>query len=105
MTPTSAHKIDAASAQRGEHGQIVLAAGTSVAMRAWRDEAPGEPKALTTREYDTVGYVLRGRAELHCGGDIVTLGEGDSYLVPRGIAHTYKILATFSAVEAISPPA
>jgi mannose-6-phosphate isomerase-like protein (cupin superfamily) len=73
-------------------------------MRAWRDEEPGEPKPLTTREYDTVGYVLRGRAELHCGDDIVALAEGDSYLVPRGIAHTYNILETFSAVEATSPP-
>lgn len=73
-------------------------------MRAWRDEEPGEPKPLTTREYDTVGYVLRGRAELHCGGDIIPLTEGDSYLVPRGFAHTYNILETFSAVEATSPP-
>lgn len=105
MIPTSAHKIDAASAQRGAHGQIVLAAGTTVAMRAWRDEVPGEPKPLTTREYDTVGYVLAGRAELHCGDEIVALAPGDSYLVPRGIAHTYKILESFSAVEATSPPA
>jgi len=104
MIPTSAHKIEAASARRGDHGQIVLATGTNVAMRAWRDEEPGEPKPLTTREYDTVGYVLRGRAELHCGDDIVALAEGDSYLVPRGIAHTYNILETFSAVEATSPP-
>ncbi len=105
MIPTSAHKIDAASAPRGEHGQIVLAAGTDVAMRAWRDEPPGEPKPFTTREYDTVGYVLRGRAELHCGGEVIALAEGDSYLVPRGLAHTYTILERFSAIEATSPPA
>lgn len=105
MIPTSAHKIDSASAPRDDAGAYVLAAGTNVAMRAWRDEAPGEPKALTTREYDTVGYVLGGRAELHCGGDVVALGPGDSYLVPHGIAHTYKVLETFSAIEATSPPA
>lgn len=105
MNATSAHKIDSAAAPRGEHGQIVLARGQSIAMRAWQNEAPGEPKAPTTRAYDTVGYVLAGRAELHCGGEILSLAAGDSYLVPRGISHTYKILESFSAVEATNPPA
>lgn len=105
MNTTSANKIKAATATRGTHGQLVLAAGTNVAMRAWHDEQPGDPKPLTTREYETLGYVLKGRAELHCGSDVIELEPGDSYLVPRGIAHTYKILETFSAVEATSPRA
>ncbi|GAC1301033.1 MAG: cupin domain-containing protein [Vulcanimicrobiaceae bacterium] len=105
MRTTSAHTIASATAERGPDGHIVLAGGTNVALRAWRDEEPGEPKPLTTREYDTVGYVLRGRAELHCGGEHFVLTDGDSYFVPRGIAHTYRILESFSAVEATSPPA
>lgn len=83
----------------------MLATGTQIAMRAWRDEAPGEPKPMTTRDYETVGYVLAGRAELHRGNDVISLATGDSYVVPRGVAHTYRILETFSAVEATSPPA
>lgn len=103
MIPTSAHKIDSTSTARDASGAYTLATGSHVAMRAWRDELPGEPKALTTREYDTVGYVLEGRAELHCGGEIIALAKGDSYLVPHGIAHTYKILERFSAIEAMGP--
>lgn len=105
MIPTSAHKIDSASAIADASGALRLVVGTTIAMRMWRDEEPGEPKPLTTREYDTVGYVLAGRAKLHCGGETTTLAKGDSYLVPRGIAHTYEILETFSAVEATNPPA
>lgn len=74
-------------------------------MRAWRDELPGEPKPSTVRDYDTVGFVLEGRANLHCDGEIVALAKGDSYLVPKGVAHTYEILERFSAIEATSPPA
>ncbi|GAC1548677.1 MAG: cupin domain-containing protein [Vulcanimicrobiaceae bacterium] len=105
MRTTSAHTIASATAERGPDGHIVLAGGTNVALRAWRDEAPGDPKPLTTRAYDTVGYVLAGRAKLHCAGEILALAKGDSYFVPRGTAHTYKILESFSAVEATSPPA
>ncbi len=33
------------------------------------------------------------------------LEPGDSWLVPAGAEHTYRILETFTAVEATSPPA
>ncbi|CAN5492954.1 hypothetical protein BH11CYA1_BH11CYA1_12830 [soil metagenome] len=33
------------------------------------------------------------------------LGPGDSWTVPKGSKHRYKILETFSAVETTSPPA
>jgi quercetin dioxygenase-like cupin family protein len=49
--------------------------------------------------------VLKGKAELHIEHEVIELSEGDSYLVPKGAEHTYKILETFSAVEATSPPA
>jgi uncharacterized cupin superfamily protein len=35
----------------------------------------------------------------------VLLEKGDSWVVPKGAQHTYKILETFTAVEATSPPA
>ena len=34
-------------------------------MRLWQDEQPNEAKEPTVREYETVGYVINGRAELH----------------------------------------
>jgi len=50
--------------------------------------------------------VIAGRAELHLEhGQIVLLEPGNSWVVPHGEAHTYKILEPFTAVEATSPPA
>ena len=36
---------------------------------------------------------------------MVRLEPGDSWVVPHGAEHSYKIVETFSAVEATSPPA
>jgi quercetin dioxygenase-like cupin family protein len=81
-----------------------LAAGQHVSLRLWENEEPGEPKPLSNKPYETVGYVLKGRAELHLEGKVTNLEVGASYLVPQGASHTYKILETFSAIEATSPP-
>ena len=82
-----------------------MASGESVSMRLWENEQPGEPKPEVAREYETVGYVLDGRAELHLEGTVVELAAGDSWTVPRGATHTYRILELFTAVEATAPPA
>ncbi|MGI4875093.1 MAG: cupin domain-containing protein [Janthinobacterium lividum] len=98
----SVSNVNANSAPQGANGEKQLAAGHHLAMRLWEDEQPGEPKPATHRPYETVGYVLKGRAELHIEGQIILLEPGSSYLVPQGAGHTYKILETFSAVEAIT---
>ena len=36
---------------------------------------------------------------------VSTLEPGDSWLVPAGAEHSYRILEVFSAVEATAPPA
>jgi quercetin dioxygenase-like cupin family protein len=74
-------------------------------MRLWENEPPGERKPPTVRDYETVGYVLSGRAELHLEGQMVLLEPGDSWVVPRGASHAYKVLEPFTAVEATYPPA
>jgi quercetin dioxygenase-like cupin family protein len=56
------------------------------------------------REYETVGFVIAGRAELELEGQRVLLEPGDSWVVPKGAAHTYTILEPFTAVEATYPP-
>ena len=82
-----------------------LASGTQVSMRMWEGEQPTDDKEEHTSPYETVGYVIKGKAELHSEGQMVTLAPGDSYLVPKGAKHKYKILEAFTAVEATSPPA
>jgi quercetin dioxygenase-like cupin family protein len=98
-------KVSDEQSSQGRMGQRYLASGEAVSMRMWENEQPGEPKPEAAREYETVGYVLAGRAELHLEGEVVELSTGDSWTVPRGATHTYKILEPFTAVEATSPPA
>ncbi len=105
MPDTTLTKIDSSHSPHGEMGQKYLASGVNLAMRLWEDVQPGEPKPEHARGYETVGYVIRGRAELHTEGQIVLLSPGDSWVVPKGATHTYKIVEPFTAVEATSPPA
>lgn len=97
-------KVDAARAARGPEGQRYLASGMRVAMRLWEHEGRGDSDE-SQRDFEIVGYVLAGYAELHVEGQMVRLEPGDSYLVPRHARHRYRILAPFTAIEATSPPA
>ena len=104
MADTSVTKVDGERSPVGRMGQRYLASGVRLSMRLWRDQEPGE-KAPVRRDYETVGYVLKGRAELTLEGQTVRLEPGDSWVVPHGAEHSYRLLETFSAVEATSPPA
>jgi quercetin dioxygenase-like cupin family protein len=105
MSDTTIKKIDSAFSPHGDTGQKYLASGKTVSLRLWENEPPSEQKEETQREYETVGYVLKGRAELHSEGQMVSLAPGDSWVVPKGSRHSYRILEDFSAIEATSPPA
>jgi nucleotide-binding universal stress UspA family protein/quercetin dioxygenase-like cupin family protein len=97
-------KIDSARSPVGAQGQKYLASGVRVSMRMWEREAIGDAPE-SERDYEVVGYVLGGEAELHIEGQMVRLEPGDSYVVPRKARHRYRILAPFTAIEATSPPA
>ena len=105
MSDTSITKVDSLHSPKGPDGEKYLASGKHVAMRMWENERPGEAKAAVARSYETVGYVLAGRAELHLAGQMVILEPGNSWVIPQHAEHSYKILETFSAVEATAPPA
>lgn len=100
----STSNANASAITPSANGAKHLAAGHHVSLRLWENEQPGEPKPLSNKPYETVGYVLKGRAELHLEGNVTPLEPGASYLVPQGASHTYKILETFTAIEATSPP-
>ncbi len=104
-TNTSVTKVSSGPSPKGTMGQRYLAAGISVAMRMWEDEQPGDPTPAEARDYETVGYVIKGKAELHIETETVTLEAGDSWVVNKGQTHTYTILEPFTAIEATSPPA
>jgi quercetin dioxygenase-like cupin family protein len=105
MGDTSVKKVQSAQSPKGEAGQKYLVSGKRVSMRLWEKEPPTDDKPAAVRDYETVGYVISGRAELHLEGQLILLEPGDSWLVPQGASHTYRILEPFTAIEATSPPA
>ncbi len=102
---SSITKVSAASAPRGAMGQKYLAAGVHLGMRLWDREEPGGDAAESARNYETVGYVIAGRAVLHLEGQMVTLAPGDSWTVAKGSRHRYEIIEAFTAIEATAPAA
>lgn len=102
---TSVIKVDSRHSPRGDSGQVYLACGTSVAMRMWDAEQPSDDVHATRRDYDTVGYVIAGRARLEIEGQVVDLTPGDSWVVPKHARHRYLVTEPFTAVEATHPPA
>lgn len=105
MPDTTIKKVESRSSPHGDMGQKYLVAGKRVSMRLWVLEPGGELKPPTSREYETVGYVISGSARLEIEGQTLNLKTGDSWLVPAGAAHQYTILEPFTAVEATAPPA
>jgi quercetin dioxygenase-like cupin family protein len=105
MPDTTIKKVESGSSPTGDMGQRYLVAGKRVSMRIWIDEPGGKLKGPTTRDYETVGYVISGSAKLELEGQTLVLKHGDSWLVPAGAMHQYTILEPFTAVEATAPPA
>lgn len=105
MRDTSIKKVQSAHSPRGPGGQRYLASGTSLAMRLWDEEESRDDKQDHSRAYETVGYVIAGKAELHLEGQMVLLEPGDSWVVPKDAMHRYRVIERFTAVEATHPPA
>ncbi|HZH28606.1 MAG TPA: cupin domain-containing protein [Azospirillaceae bacterium] len=101
---TTVTKVDSRASPRGPDGLVYLASGRRVSMRMWQDEQPGEGKPAHRHEYEVVGYVLKGVAELEIEGQTVRLEPGNSWVVPPNAEHRYRILETFTAIEATNPP-
>ena len=100
----SVMKVSARTAPKGAMGQKYLASGVHLSMRMWENEQPGDQKE-TQRDYETLGYVISGKAELLLEGQKLLLEPGDSWLVPKNATHSYKIIESFTAIESTCPPA
>jgi quercetin dioxygenase-like cupin family protein len=103
MSTNSSDRASQGGGSNGAAGEQHLAAGEHIAMRKWDGEEPGTPKPVSRRAYETIGYVLEGRAELHLGGKVTMLSRGSSWVVPHETDHTYRILERFSAIEVTHP--
>ncbi len=105
MADTTVVKVDSRSSPKGPDGQKYLAGSKNLGMRLWEDEPPTDQPHESTRDYETVGYVIKGKAELRLEGQTVLLNPGDSWVVPKGATHSYRILEALTAVEVTHPPA
>ncbi len=105
MSDTTVTKVDSVHSPRGKYGQKYLASGKSLAMRLWEETAASHKEENVAREYEVVGYVIEGSAELEIEGQTIRLEAGDSWVVPKGAHHTYRVKEHFKAVEATHPPA
>lgn len=87
-------------AATGTHGERLLVQGDRITMRLW-DEQPEdtEGKTMHRHDYEVVGYVLAGEADLILNGETHTLATGDAYHVPSGAEHTYRVRTPFRAIE------
>ena len=101
-TPDTVNRNEAPS---GPMGQRFLAATDTLGMRLWENQQPGAAEPTVARDYETVGYVVSGRVEVTVGTSVLDLGPGDSWTVPRGAEHSYRVVEVLTAVEATSPPA
>ena len=105
MADASVKKVEAEHSPQGALGQKYLATGKSVSMRLWDQVQPADDMKPVRRAYETVGYVISGRAEFTTEGQTVVLQPGSSWVVPKDAEHSYRILEPFTAVEATHPPA
>ena len=105
MGDSTVTKVDSAHSPTGKLGQKYLASGKSIGMRLWDENGDAGKEGAVSREYEVVGYVLEGSAELELEGQKIQLNQGDSWVVPKGSQHSYRIQGHFKAVEATHPPA
>ena len=98
--------VEKSEADVGDMGQKLLVSGDHISLRLWEEQpGDGESKPMASRSYETVGYVIEGKAELTLADKTIALEPGMSWVVPQEAEHAYKILAPFRAIEATHPPA
>ena len=73
---TTVKKVSSEASPSGDMGQVYLVSGKRLSMRLWRNEGP-QSKGATRRDYETVGYVIAGRAEVTVEGQTLKLEAGE----------------------------
>lgn len=90
-------------------GAKALVQGDKVALRLWdlpAGDGDGGERSDLCAAHESVCYCLAGRGELSIEGQLLTLAPGQSWLVPAGARHTYRVLeGPFKALEATGGPA
>ena len=61
---TTIKKVQSGNSPAGEMGQKYLVAGKRMSMRLWEKQPKQQGKEASTRDYETIGFVIDGKAEL-----------------------------------------
>ena len=99
----SQYKVSQSDTTHGTDGEHHLVKGQQSSMRLWHREEPNADKPERTHEYETLGYVIEGKVDLIVNGETISLQPGDSYHVPAGTPHTFRVTETLTAVEVTTP--
>jgi len=89
-------------------GAKALVQGDKVALRLWDlpVTSEGEERSDLCANHESVCYCLHGRGELSIEGQLLKLAPGQSWLVPAGARHSYRVTdGPFKALEATGNPA
>ena len=76
---TTVKKVSSKASPHGDMDHSYLVSGKRVSLRLWLKEKP-QAKPPSRRDYETVGFVLAGSAELVVEGQTVMLEPGDAWL-------------------------
>jgi quercetin dioxygenase-like cupin family protein len=64
----------------------------------------GQSVGTHAHPHEQAGYCFQGRFELTVGGVSTLIEPHDSYVIPGGTPHSYRVLEDALAVEMFSPP-
>jgi quercetin dioxygenase-like cupin family protein len=64
----------------------------------------GQEVGAHAHPHEQAGYCIRGRFELTVGTESTVIAPHDSYVIPGGTPHSYRVLENALAVEMFSPP-
>jgi quercetin dioxygenase-like cupin family protein len=64
----------------------------------------GQKVGMHAHPNEQAGYCIQGRFELTIGEVSTMIEPDDSYVIPGGVPHSYRVLEDALAVEVFSPP-
>lgn len=107
MQSFRAYKTSAAEMPEQPMQSKLLLSGQELSMWFWQamPNTDTEVEAYVSQDYEVMGYIISGRAELHVDGKVISLKPGDSWVVPTGALHNYLILEPLTAIKTCHPPA
>ncbi len=93
VRPTRSVPVEFVPAGAGTTKQVLIGSdeGPNFALRKFIME-PGGGMPLHTNTVEHEQYVLRGRARVVIGDDLMEVGKDDVVFIPAGVPHSYQTL-------------